>query len=470
MTTDFDRALLAILGERGIVPDSDAETHCIDWRGIHRGQARAVIRPSTTQEVSQVVALCAAHGVPIVPQGGNTGLAGGAIPSARGDEIVLLTGRMNRILEASPADATLIVQAGVTLAAAREAAAEMGLMFPLSIGSEGSAQIGGILSTNAGGSGTARYGNARDLALGLEVVLPDGQVWNGLRKLRKDNSGYCLRHLVMGAEGSLGIITAAVLKLVPAPQAIATAFCSVDTVQAALTLQQSLKKLSGTELHTFEYMSRAGLEMVLRHIPNTRLPVILADHHILVEFTSTSAENGESELEQGLTHMLDQGVISDAAIASSETARRDFWRLRESFAEAQLREGAHIKCDVSVPVSRVSDFIDAVSSACASAFPGSSIVSLSHLGDGNVHCNVHCPKNGDPVAFLAGGNAVTALVDDIVAAFDGSFSAEHGIGGAKVNEMETRKEAAELRLMRLIKNSFDPARIMNPGKVLKGTY
>lgn len=464
---NFDDSLLAILGERGLVRGNDTEPYCHDWRGIHHGKARAVVRPSTTEEVSRIVALCALHGVPVVPQGGNTGLSGGAIPSMRGDELILLMNRLDKILEASPADSTLTVQAGVTLATAREAAAEMDLMFPLSIGSEGSAQIGGILSTNAGGSGTARYGNARDLALGLEVVLPDGQIWNGLRKLRKDNSGYCLRHLIMGAEGSLGIITAAVLKLVPAPRAIATAFCSLPSVQAALSLQQALKKRSGAELHCFEYMSRAGLEMVLRHIPNTRLPVEMTNHHILVELTSAVAEDGNTGLEDALAEMLEQGVIMDAAIATSETARCDFWRLRESFAEAQMREGAHIKCDVSVPVSQVSNFIDAVSSACATAFPGSSIVSLSHLGDGNVHCNVHCPKNSDPTAFLARSDEVSSLVDDIVTTFNGSFSAEHGIGCAKVREMELKKENVELHLMRLIKKSFDPACVMNPGKVLR---
>lgn len=463
----FETDLLAIVGERGLLRGADAEPHCTDWRGLHRGRARAVVRPSSTLEVSRVVALCAAHGVPIVPQGGNTGLAGGATPSARGDAVVLLTGRLNRILEASPADATLTVQAGVTLAAARAAAAEMGLMFPLSIGSEGSAQIGGVLSTNAGGSGTARYGNARDLALGLEVVLPDGQVWNGLRKLRKDNSGYCLRHLLMGAEGTLGIITAAVLKLVPAPARITTAFCTVDSVRQALDLQQALRAATGSELHTFEYMSRSGLEMVSRHMPNTRLPVVAADHHLLIELASSSRTPDADELEEVLSPLFERGLLTDAAIAGSEAARADFRRLRESFAEAQLRQGAHVKCDVSVPVSKVPDFIDATSSVCAREFPGSVLVCVSHLGDGNVHCNLHCPAGMEPTAFLSRRNDVAAVIDGLAMELGGSFSAEHGIGGEKLEDMRRWKDGVELELMKILKRGIDPSGILNPGKIFQ---
>lgn len=462
----FERALEAIVGAGGILHGADAEPHCVDWRGLYRGRARAVARPASTAEVARIVALCREHGVPIVPQGGNTGLVGGATPSPAGDALILLTGRMNRIREVDAADGTLTVEAGATLAAVREAASEAGLMFPLSIGSEGSAQIGGVLAANAGGTGTARYGNARDLALGLEVVLPDGRVWNGLRKLRKDNSGYCLRHLMMGAEGTLGIITAAVLRLVPTPRSIATAFCSVPSAEAAVALLSTLRAATGGELHTFEYMSRRGLGFVLRHIPGTRLPVEAADHHVLLEFAAATAEGARPALEDALAAAYEDGLVTDAALADSEAARAGFWRLRESFAEAQVRHGPHVKCDIAVPVSAAARFLDSVGPACERDFPGCAVVLLSHLGDGNVHCNVHAPEGWAEGDFSPLRDAIAGRVDALAMECGGTFSAEHGIGIAKLAEMARFKDAVELDLMRTLRRALDPDGLMNPGKLV----
>lgn len=464
----LEEELKAAVGQNGLLLGEDTAPYCVDWRGVYRGQARAVIRPSSAQQLAQVVKICAAHGVPIVPQGGNTGLCGGAVPSTTGDQVIVVTSRMNRILEIDPVACSMTVEAGVTLAAVREAAQDAGLMFPLSIGSEGTAQIGGILSTNAGGSGTARYGNARDRVLGLEAVLPDGSTWDGLRKLRKDNSGYCIKHLLMGAEGTLGIITCAVLQLVPAPRSIAAAFCTVASVGAALALQQRLRQETGGELHTFEYMGRTGLELVLAHIADTRMPVALQQHHLLIEVASFGAQDADQALQTLLGSALEEGLLEDAAIARSEADRRAFWKLRESFAEAQVRHGAHVKCDVSVPLSRVADFIEQVDARGRDAFPGSPVVCLSHLGDGNVHCNVHRPADLEPSVFLAQSERISAWVDEIALGMGGSFSAEHGIGSAKVKVLLARKPEAEITLMRLIKSCFDPQNLMNPGKVLDG--
>lgn len=462
----FEAALEAIVGANGLLRGADAEPHCVDWRGLFRGRARAVVRPSSTEAVSRVLALCYAEGVPVVPQGGNTGLVGGATPSADGDAVVVLIGRMNRILEVDAANGTITVEAGATLAAVRAAAVEAGLMFPLSIGSEGSAQVGGVLATNAGGSGSARYGNARDLALGLETVLPDGRVWNGLRKLRKDNSGYCLRHLMIGAEGTLGIITAAVLRLVPAPRSLAAAFCTVPSAGAALDLLNGLREATGGELHTFEYMSRVGLDLVLRYIPGTRMPVAAADHHVLVEFTSASPGAAEAALEEALAHFYERGIVTDAAPAGSEAARTGFWRLRESFAEAQVRHGPHVKCDVAVPVSAVAAFLDAVGPSCARTFPGSTAVLLSHLGDGNIHCNVHPQAGVGEADFAPLREAIAYHVDALAVEHGGTFSAEHGIGTAKLGEMLRFKDSVERDVMYALRRALDPAGLMNPGKLL----
>ncbi|MCJ2014299.1 FAD-binding oxidoreductase [Methylobacterium sp. J-076] len=462
----FEAALEAIVGAQGLLRGADAAPHCVDWRGLYRGHARAVVRPASTAEVARVVALCREHGVPIVPQGGNTGLVGGATPSPAGDSMILLTGRMNRIREIDAANGTLTAEAGAPLAVVREAAAESGLMFPLSIGSEGSAQIGGVLAANAGGSGTARYGNARDLALGLEVVLPDGRVWNGLRKLRKDNSGYCLRHLMMGAEGTLGIITAAVLRLVPAPRSVATAFCSVSSTAAGVALLSTLRTAMGGDLHTFEYMSRRGLGLVLRHIPGTRLPVAPADHHILVEFAAATADGARPALEEALSAAYEEGLVTDAVLADSETARAGFWRLREAFAEAQVRHGPHVKCDIAVPISAASRFLDTVGPTCARAFPGCSVVLLSHLGDGNIHCNVHAPEGWAEGDFSPLREEIAGRVDALAVECGGTFSAEHGIGAAKLGEMARFKDPVELELMRTLRRALDPDGLMNPGKLI----
>src|SRR5437764_2511408 len=467
--TGLIESLRARLGPNGVLTDpADTAPYCEDWRRLYRGRTPAVLRPATTAEVAEAVRLCAEHGVAIVPQGGNTSMVGGAAVSEDASEIVLSLSRLNKLRAIDPVDMTMEIEAGVTLKAAQEAAAEAGCLFPLSISSEGSAQIGGVLATNAGGNNTVRYGNARDLVLGLEVVLPDGQVWHGLRRLHKDNTGYCLRQLFVGSEGTLGIITAAVLKLFPQPRETAVALCALSSPEAALDLFNRLQQHDAAAIQAYEYMSGAGIELVLRHIPGAALPVATrAEHYALIELaTPRQGANLRGALEELLAAAMEAGIVLDAVIAESGAQRAALWKLREEHSEAQKRAGASVKNDVAVPVSKVPELIRRATAACERLVPGICCVPFGHLGDGNIHFNLVQPEGGDPDTFLARDHELMDAVNAVVRVLDGSFSAEHGIGKLKPYMMPEWRGGAELDLMRRIKAALDPKGILNPGKVL----
>jgi FAD/FMN-containing dehydrogenase len=469
VSPELHSALAAIVGEKGCVFDPlETAPYCEDWRQLFKGRTFGVVRPANVAEVAAVVKLCAARRIPIVPQGGNTSMVIGATPSADGTQLVLSLARLNRIRELDPVDLTMTVEAGVALKAAQEAAIARDCMLPLSMSSEGSAQIGGVLSTNAGGNNTLRYGNARDQVLGLEVVLPDGSIWNGLRRLRKDNTGYCLRQLFVGAEGTLGIITAGVMKLVPRPRNLALAFCAVPSVYAALDLLVLCRGSHHESIQAFEYISGGGLDFVLKHFPDAQFPLEQrAEHYVLVELADASPDSPLRErLEDVLDKALEKGIVTDAVLAASSTQRAALWKLREEMPEGQKREGASVKNDVSVPVSKVPEFITLAKAACEKRFPGVRVVPFGHLGDGNIHFNVEQPAGGDRAAFMSQDHAIMDTVNEFVRQFDGSFSAEHGIGLIKPYMMEEWRGGAELETMRRIKRALDPLGIMNPGKVL----
>ena len=397
-------AIRAIVGDRGILTAAaDTAAYSEDWRRLYQGRTAAVIRPATAEELAAVVTLCAQSGTPIVPQGGNTSMVGGAVPNEDGSELILSTARLTRIRDLDPADMTLTIEAGVTLKAAQLAAAEQNCLLPLSISSEGTAQIGGVLAVNAGGNNTVRYGNARDLVLGLEVVLPDGTIWNGLRRLRKDNTGYCLRQLFVGSEGTLGIITAAVLKLATQPKEIAVALCGVASPDAALTLFTRFQAHDAASISAFELMSGLGMSFVLKHIPGAVMPVETpAPFYVLVELASPRPGAGlRGMLETILELALGDNTILDAAIAESDAQRTAIWKLREEHSEAQKREGASVKNDVSVPVSKVPAFIRKATAACEVLMPGVRVAPFGHMGDGNIHFNLEQPVGSNAAWFLA---------------------------------------------------------------------
>jgi FAD/FMN-containing dehydrogenase len=472
MTADapaFLAALRATLGAEGVLTDpQDVAPYLQDWRKLYQGRALAVVRPPDTAALTDVVRRCAAAGVGMVPQGGNTSMVGGATPSEDGRQIVISLARMNRVRDVDPVDFSLTAEAGVTLKAAQDAAEAAGCLLPLSISAEGTAQIGGVLGTNAGGNTTVRFGNARDLVLGLEVVLPDGQVWNGLRRLRKDNTGYCLRQLFVGSEGTLGIITAAVLKLAPRPREVEVALCGLPSPEAALALFTRLQRSDPAALVAFEYMSGTGMGFVLRHIPGATLPFAApAPHYALIELATPRAEAGlRAVLEEALTAAMEEGDVQDAVIAESGAQRAALWRLREEHAEAQAREGASVKNDVSVPVSRTPELIRRATAACEALMPGIRAVPFGHLGDGNIHFNLEQPPGADAAAFLAQSHAIMDTVAEVVRDLDGSFSAEHGLGRLKSYMLPLWRGGAELDAMRRIKRARDPLGLMNPGKVL----
>ncbi|HUF80358.1 MAG TPA: FAD-binding oxidoreductase [Burkholderiales bacterium] len=462
--------LRAVVGPAGWVTDPhELEPYVVDWRGLYRGATPAVVRPASTAELASVMKICAETRTAVVPQGGNTGMCGASVPHAEGAEIVLSLGRMNRILGVDALNNTLSVEAGCILSNLHAAAREAGRLFPLSLGAEGSCQIGGNLSTNAGGVNVLRYGNTRDLVLGLEVVLPDGRVWDGMRGLRKDNTGYDLKHLFIGAEGSLGIITAAVLKLFPLPRSSATAWAAAASPQAALELLALLRQHCGDRVSAFELISRNCVDLVLRHIPGTRDP--LRDTHAWYVLTELGDERDggavRGELEQALAAAMNGGLVSDAAIAESQAQAQGLWRLRETIPEAARAEpGMLYRHDIAVPVSRVPAFIADAKVALQDGFPGVDVICFGHLGDGNLHYNAFVPgrRREDPAARDA--HDVTQAVYDLVGRYHGSFSAEHGIGQSKLAEMRRYKGGVELDMMRALKATFDPLGIMNPGKVL----
>jgi FAD/FMN-containing dehydrogenase len=457
------------LGASGMLTDpADTEPYCEDWRRLYHGRTPAVLRPANTSEVADAVQLCAEYGVPIVPQGGNTSMVGGAAVAEDGSQLILSLSRMNRVRGIDTVDMTMEIEAGVTLKAAQLAAEEADRLLPLSISSEGSAQIGGVLSTNAGGNNTVRYGNARDLVLGLEVVLPDGQVWNGLRRLHKDNTGYCLRQLFVGSEGTLGIITAAVLKLFPRPREVEVALCAVASPEAALALFQACQQHDAAAIQAFEYMSGAGMALVERFIPDAKPPLSApAAHYVLLELATPREGAGlRDALEELLGAAMEKGIVTDAVIAESGAQRSAIWKLREEHSEAQKRAGASVKNDISVPVSRVPELIRRAAEACERLVPGIRCAPFGHLGDGNIHFNLVQPDGGDGAAFLARDHELMDAVNEIVRDLDGSFSAEHGIGRLKPYMMPDWRGGAELELMRRIKAALDPTGLLNPGKML----
>ncbi len=465
----FRARLHAIVGDAGLLTDAaDTAAYATDWRGLYQGRTPAVLRPASPAELAAVVRACVAAGVAMVPQGGNTSLVVGATPDADGSQVVVALGRMRAVRAIDPVDMTMTVEAGVTLKAAQDAALAAGCQLPLSISSEGTAQIGGVLAANAGGNNTLRHGNARDLVLGLEVVLPDGQLWAGLRRLRKDNTGYCLRQLFVGSEGTLGFITAAVLKLVPAPRETAVALCAVASPAAALALFTRFRRHDPGAVNAFEYMSGTGMALVQRYIPGATLPLAApAAHYALVELSSSREHARLREsLEQVLEAALEDGVVEDAAIADSVAQVAALWRLREEHAEAQKRCGANVKNDVSVPVSRVPALIERATAACEALLPGIRAVPFGHMGDGNIHMNFVQPEGMDPAAFMALDHAIMDAVATVARALDGSFSAEHGVGRLKSYMMPDWRGGAELDAMRRIKAALDPAHLMNPGTLL----
>ncbi len=462
-------ALHDVVGAAGMLTDpADTAPFAEDWRRLYHGRTPAVVRPVSTAELAEVVRRCAAASVAVVPQGGNTSMVGGAVPAEDGSQIVISLSRMTRVRDLDPVDLTMTVEAGLTLKAAQDAAAEAGCLLPLSIAAEGTAQIGGVLATNAGGNNTVRYGNARDLVLGLEVVLPDGQVFNGLRRLRKDNTGYCLRQLFVGSEGTLGIITAAVLKLAPRVRETEVALCAVASPEAALALLTRLQRADPASVQAFEYMSGAGMGFVLRHIPGAVLPLsAAAPHYALLELGTPREGAGLRALLEGvLEAALEAGDVTDAVIAESGAQAAAIWKLREEHAEAQKREGASVKNDVSVPVSRVPQLIRRATAACEALMPGIRVVPFGHLGDGNIHFNLEQPAEMDAAAFLARDHEIMDAVGAVVRDLDGSFSAEHGVGKLKPYMMPLWRGGAELDTMRRIKQALDPHGLMNPGKVL----
>ncbi|PKQ06347.1 MAG: hydroxyacid dehydrogenase [Alphaproteobacteria bacterium HGW-Alphaproteobacteria-11] len=458
----------AVVGAKGVVEGHDVAPYLAERRELYVGRAAAVLRPASTQEVSALLKIAHETGTAIVPQGGNTGLVGGQIPHEAGNEVVLSLSRMNRIRALDAENNTLALDAGVTLAAAQAAAEEAGRLFPLSLASEGTCQIGGNLSTNAGGTAVLRYGNARDLVLGLEVVLANGDIWDGMRGLRKDNTGYDLKQLFLGSEGTLGIVTGAVLKLFPRPQSTATAFAAVPDPAAAVKLLRVADNVSGGMVTAFELVPRIGLEFVTRHIEGAADPLPdPAPWYVLIEMSAGSATAGlDATLEAVLAEGLEQGLLTDAALAHSEKQRADFWRLRETLSDVQRLEGGSIKHDVSVPVSRMGEFIAQATRAVEAAIPGVRVVAFGHIGDGNVHFNLSQPIGADKAAFLARWNDMNALVHGIVREMGGSISAEHGVGRLKRDEIAATKSPVEIELMRTLKKILDPKGILNPGKVV----
>ena len=460
------RALAARLGARHVLTDEkEMAKYLVEERGLYRGTALAVVRPGTTAEVSDAVRECAAAGVPIVPQGGNTGLVGGAVPHGG---VVLSLSRLDRIRDLDAYNATMTVEAGCILRNIQEAASDADCLFPLSLASEGSCTIGGNLSTNAGGTAVLRYGNMRDLVLGLEVVLADGRVLDGLTGLRKDNSGYDLKSLFVGSEGTLGIITAAVLKLFPKPRARCVAIVGCNTPHAALRLFERVRGKAGDQLVAFEYMPRFAMELVLRHAPGTVRP-LAGDHasYALIELTSPDPQlDLRGRLEQILADAFEAGLIEDAVIGASEAQNAALWKLRDSLSDAQKFEGASIKHDVSVPVSGVADFIEGATNACEAQLPGIRVCAFGHFGDGNIHFNLSQPVGMDAAAFLAQWERFNRIVHDIVHAAKGSIAAEHGVGLIKRDELLRYKDPVALDLMRSLKRTLDPQNILNPGKIL----
>jgi FAD/FMN-containing dehydrogenase len=466
-------ALRAAVGPAQVLthedPGADLSAWEADWRGRAHGRALAVVRPGNTAEVAAVVKACAVSGASLVPQGGNTGLVVGSIPDGSGTQVLLSLTRLNAVRALDAANLTLTVEAGCVLQAVQQAAEQAGLLFPLSLAAEGSCTIGGNLATNAGGTQVLRYGNARDLCLGLEVVTAQGDIWHGLSGLRKDNTGYDLRDLFIGSEGTLGVITAATLKLFPQPLARLTAWAAVPSLDAAVGLLGLAQRHLGAGLTGFEVMGQFALSLVDKHFPTLRVPLWRdSPFCVLLENSDSESEaHARQQFERLLEAALEQGLVSDAVVAESLAQARGLWHIRESIPLAQAQEGLNIKHDISIPVSRIPAFCEETDALLMHEIPGVRLVNFGHLGDGNLHYNVQAPEHADPAEFLRTQESqVNDLVFDAVSRYDGSISAEHGVGSLKVDTLPQHKDPVALALMRTIKQAMDPRNTMNPGRVL----
>lgn len=451
----------------GCLTDPDLTAgYLSDWRGLLRGRARCVLRPGSVELLAQCIRICHETGISVVPQGGNTGLAGAATPDDTGLQVVISTGAMKKIRSVDPVDMSLVAEAGATIVELQAMAAEAGALFPLSYASEGTATLGGAIATNAGGISAVRYGSARDLLLGMEVVLPDGRVWNGLRALRKDNTGYALKHLFAGSEGTLGIITAAAMKLAPLPLAREVAFCAVETEDKVLDLWIKLRAAADGNVRAIEYLAGPCLDLAKHE--GLRSPVERANHYVLIELTSSRPDDNLSEmLEAFLARRLEDGTIMDAALAQSGEQQKQFWRLREDQTEIQKNAGHNFKHDVAVPVAKVPELLRCAVSRIEAKFPEATVVPFGHVGDGNIHFNVVLSAGLDSKQALQQGKQISTIVYDIVHSLGGTFSAEHGIGRMKIDLLESRRDPIEIDLMRRVKKAIDVDCSFNPGKVFR---
>ena len=471
---DLIQTLVGIVGTAQVLTEpADLAPYLTDWRGRYRGAAQCVVRPGNAEEVVAVVKACIAAGAPIVPQGGNTGLSVGSTPDTSGREVVLSLTRMNAVRALDPDNLTLTVEAGCLLQNVQEAAEKAGLLFPLSLAAEGSCTIGGNLGTNAGGTQVVRYGNTRELCLGLEVVNAQGEVWSGLSGLRKDNTGYDLRNLFIGSEGTLGVITAATLKLYPRPAAQLTAWAAVSSMEQAVRLLALAHQHLGAGLTGFEVMGRFALQLVDKHMPQLRVPFIdqpdIPWAVLLENSDSESEQHARERFEALLETAFEQGCVQDAVVAENITQAQQLWHIRENIPLAQAEEGLNIKHDISVPISRIPAFVEHTDALLVREIPGVRLVNFGHLGDGNLHYNVQAPEGGDAKAFLRDQeDHVNHLVYEAVAQFGGSFSAEHGVGALKTDKLARYQSPVALSMMRAIKQALDPQNLMNPGRVLGG--
>ena len=465
---EFTSRLIHVVGEEGVILNpAEQEFYVNDWLGKAHGRTVAVVRPRNTAEVSAVMRLCHQSQTPVVPQGGNTGMSGGATPDMSGAQVVLSLNRMKRIHEVDPVNNTLTADAGVILAEIQQAARAVDRYFPLSLGAEGSCTIGGNLATNAGGTGVLRYGNTRDLTLGLEVVLPDGRIWNGLRGLRKDNTGYDLKDLFIGSEGSLGIITGVVLKLFAAPAGRVSAWVGAKELTSVVTLLNRLQAACGPRLSAFEMMSESSLALVTRHLDGHFSPLNQAyPYYALIELADTNLNGLQEMLQEALTSAIDDGLIDDCVVAMNEAQSVSMWRLREGISIAQVKAGKAVKHDIALPISSLATFVKEADQIVMNGFPDLPIINFGHIGDGNLHYNVLVPLDISPSLYKETTAELNKRIHDLVTQFNGSISAEHGVGTLRRDELKRYKSSVEMDLMNAIKRAIDPNQIMNPGKLL----
>ncbi len=465
---EFTSRLIHVVGEEGVILNpAEQEFYVNDWLGKAHGRTVAVVRPRNTAEVSAVMRLCHQSQTPVVPQGGNTGMSGGATPDMSGAQVVLSLNRMKRIHEVDPVNNTLTADAGVILAEIQQAARAVDRYFPLSLGAEGSCTIGGNLATNAGGTGVLRYGNTRDLTLGLEVVLPDGRIWNGLRGLRKDNTGYDLKDLFIGSEGSLGIITGVVLKLFAAPAGRVSAWVGAKELTSVVTLLNRLQAACGPRLSAFEMMSESSLALVTRHLDGHFSPLNQTyPYYALIELADTNLNGLQEMLQEALTSAIDDGLIDDCVVAMNEAQSVSMWRLREGISMAQVKAGKAVKHDIALPISSLATFVKEADQIVMNGFPDLPIINFGHIGDGNLHYNVLVPLDISPSLYKETTAELNKRIHDLVTQFNGSISAEHGVGTLRRDELKRYKSSVEMDLMNAIKRAIDPNQIMNPGKLL----